>query len=245
MNPLNLRSRRELFIDPYLIERFEGAALRLHPPQPREIALSCDPWEGLAPGYPTVFQDKTRFRMYYRMMPAGWSEDDDPRQMTGYAESKDGIHWEKPALGLFEMNGSTANNTLWRGELSSNFIPFLDTNPACPPAERYKAVAGNSKKGLWLLVSDDGIHWRERDKAPLALPADEFDSGNQIFWDTANGCYRAYWRKWRWGHPRIPNGRDVRTATSPDLATWSEAQMLEYDPNRSGSAETDYSDDPS
>ena len=49
----------------------------------------------------------------------------------------------------------------------------------------------------------------------------------------------------RWEHPRIPNGRDVRTATSPDLMTWSKAQWLEYDPNRSGSAETDYSDDPS
>jgi hypothetical protein len=24
----------------------------------------------------------------------------------------------------------------------------------------------------------------------------------------------------RWGHPRIPNGRDVRTATSPDLTTF-------------------------
>ncbi len=244
--PIELGSRRELFVDPYLIERFEGTSLRLHPPQPREIAISCDaPWEGLAPGYPTVFQDGARFRMYYRMRPAGDCGDDDSRQMTGYAESKDGIHWEKPALGLFEVDGSTANNVLWRGEFSGNFMPFLDANPVCPPAERYKAVGGNSKKGLWLLASDDGIHWRERDQSALALPHEAFDSGNQIFWDTADGCYRIYWREYRWGHPRTPNGRDVRTATSPDLTTWSKAQWLEYDPNRSGSAETDYSDDPS
>ena len=42
-------SHRELFIDPYLIERFEGAALRLHPPQAQEIAIACHaPREGLA-----------------------------------------------------------------------------------------------------------------------------------------------------------------------------------------------------
>jgi hypothetical protein len=244
MNPLNIGSRRELFVDPYLIERFDGASLRLHPPQPQEIALSCDaPWEGLAPGYPTVFQDGSCFRMYYRMMPAGGSEDDDPRQMTGYAESRDGIHWKKPVLGLFEVDGSTANNVLWRGEFSSNFMPVIDANPACPPAERYKAVAGNSVKGLWLLVSDDGIHWRERDNAPLALPAEAFDSGNHIFWDTVAGCYRIYWRQYRWGHPRIQNGRDVRTAVSPDLKTWGEASWLDYEPNRSGSPEVDQTDD--
>ena len=30
--------------------------------------------------------------------------------MTCYAESKDGIHWKKPELGLVEFNGSKANN---------------------------------------------------------------------------------------------------------------------------------------
>ena len=34
---------------------------------------------------------------------------------TAYAESADGIHWEKPDLGLFEVNGSTANNLVWMG----------------------------------------------------------------------------------------------------------------------------------
>ena len=44
-------SRRELFIDPYLIERFEGAALRLHPPQPQEVSVSFDaPWEEVPTG---------------------------------------------------------------------------------------------------------------------------------------------------------------------------------------------------
>jgi hypothetical protein len=94
----HIGSRRELFTDPYLIDRFDGAGLRLHPPQPQEISISFDAsWEGLAPGYCTVFQDEARCRMIYRIMPPGGCADQDPRQMTAYAESTDGIHWEKPA----------------------------------------------------------------------------------------------------------------------------------------------------
>jgi hypothetical protein len=242
-------SRRELFIDPYLIERFEGASLRLHPPQPQEIAISFDaPWEGLAPGYCTIFQDDTLCRLYYRIMPAGGCADQDPRQLTAYAESTDGIHWEKPALGLFEVDGSTANNVIWRGGISHNFTPFLDANPACPPEERYKAVGGTKiewgGEGLWLLVSADGLHWNKRDNAPIAFPGN-FDSQNLIFWDADANVYRAYWRDGRHNDPKVPNGRDVRTAVSADLATWSEPCWLDYDPNRSGSPELDQTDDPS
>jgi hypothetical protein len=151
-------------------------------------------------------------------------------------------------LGLFEVDRSTANNVVWCGNLSHNFTPFLDANPACPPAERYKAVGGTKiewgGEGLWLLVSADGIRWRKRDTAPIAFPGN-FDSQNLIFWDAAADCYRAYWRDHRGNDPQVPTGRDVRTAVSADLTTWSEARMLDYDPNRSGSPELDQTDDPS
>jgi len=245
----DIGSRRELFVDSWLVDRVENTAVRLHHPQPQEIAISFDaPWEGLAPGYCTVLQDDTRCRIYYRIMPAGGCEDHDPRQLTAYAESADGIHWEKPVLGLFEADGSKDNNVIWRGGLSHNFTPFLDANPACPAAERYKAVGGTKiewgGEGLWLLVSADGIRWRKRDAAPIAFPGN-FDSQNLIFWDAAVGRYRAYWRDGRGNDPRVPRGRDVRTAVSSDLSQWSEPRWLAYDPNRSGSPELDQTDDPS
>ena len=64
------------------------------------------------------------------------------REVTCYAESRDGIHWTKPELGLFEFNGSKQNNIVWDGPGTHNFTPFLDTNPACPPDAKYKALAG-------------------------------------------------------------------------------------------------------
>jgi hypothetical protein len=35
------------------------------------------------------------------------------QEVTCYAESEDGINWKKPRLGLFEVNGSSANNIVF------------------------------------------------------------------------------------------------------------------------------------
>lgn len=245
--PIDIGSRRELFVDDWLIDRLENARLALHRPQPQEVAFQCDqPWETAGPGYPTVLRDGDRYRMYYRCSPPGGREDGDERQVTCYAESPDGVIWTKPKLGLFEFQGSKENNIVWRGSLAHNFTPFRDSNPDCPEDEQYKAVGGVKwgSGGLWALVSPDGIHWRKRDDRPLPL-AGNFDSQNVVFWDAASELYRAFWRDHRRNDPRVPDGRDVRTATSKDFQTWTEPQWLDYVPGRSGSPERDQTDDPS
>ena len=56
--PVDIGSRRELFVDRHLIERIEGAQLVLHHPQPAEVVLRFDrPWEGPFCGYVTVIKD--------------------------------------------------------------------------------------------------------------------------------------------------------------------------------------------
>jgi len=60
----DIGSRRELFVDDWLIDRLENARLVLHRPQPRDVASRCDqPWESAGPGYPTVLRDGDRYRM--------------------------------------------------------------------------------------------------------------------------------------------------------------------------------------
>src|SRR5688500_18605542 len=69
--PIDIGSRRELFVDDFLIEHLGGGAeLRLHHPEPREIVLVLDaPWEGSgSSGYHSVFRDGGIYRMYYK----GW-----------------------------------------------------------------------------------------------------------------------------------------------------------------------------
>lgn len=216
---IDIGQRRELFVDALLIERLEQARRVLHRPQPREIAIACDaPWEGEAPGYATVLRDGDTYRMYYRAFPYGIGPDSDETQATCYAESADGLHWTKPELGLIEFAGSKNNNMLWQGVIAHNFTPFLDANPAASPKQRYKAVGGVGfgLGGLWGLTSPDGIHWQTMGDQPLSLEGN-FDSQNLVFWDAERGFYRAYWRAHRNDDPKVPDGRDVRTATRPTI----------------------------
>ena len=65
---IDIGSRRELFVDDYLIEQTDGEVeMRLHHPVPREIVLFHDEsWEGTGSGYHSVFQDGDLYRMYYK-----------------------------------------------------------------------------------------------------------------------------------------------------------------------------------
>ena len=46
------------------------------------------------------------------------------REVYCYAESRDGIEWTRPHLGLVEFEGSKENNIIWDGVGSHNFTPL-------------------------------------------------------------------------------------------------------------------------
>jgi hypothetical protein len=225
--PVEIGTRRELFVDNFLLASRSGVDLRLHAPIPREVAIVHDaPWEGSGCGYHTVFRDGDRFRMYY--IAAKLTNEDatqfprPPQSRTSacYAESRDGIHWTKPELGLVEFQGSTRNNIVWRGEQADNFTVFRDPNPACRPGEEYKAVA-SGKGGLYALKSADGLRWSTLSERPI-ITQGKFDTQNIAFWDPVRKHYWAYIRDF---HDGI---RDIRVATSTDFRSWTPPEMLRY-----------------
>ncbi len=252
--PINIGSRRELLVDRHLVDQFEGSRLALHRPQLCDVAIRFDkPWESESPGYATIIHDEENalYRMYYRSSLAppsfGRKRDAPRREVTCYAESKDGIHWTRPSLGLIEFEGSTDNNIMWDGVGSHNLSVMKDGKPDCPPDAIYKAVGRGRplanepspyEHGLYLLKSADGIHWKPVREKPV-ITQGKFDSHNILFWDSVLGAYRAYWRDSRKRDRSIPDGRDVRTATSADGLTWESSRMLEYEPGRRGSADSD------
>ena len=222
----DIGSRRELFVDQSLIAKLsDGAALRLQRPEPREVVLTADrPWEGNTSAYFTVFRDGDRFRMYYR--GSHWDEENKRAthpEVTCYAESRDGIRWEKPNLGLFAFNGSKDNNIVWNGVGTHCFTPFRDTNPDCPVEARYKAISRGRpqrKKGLYAFQSPDGIHWSLISESPV-ITTGAFDSQNLAFWDSNSQCYRCYHRNFR-------NGiRDIMVQTSDDFTHWSPPKNIQ------------------
>ena len=249
---IDIGSRRELFVDHHLIEKLDGARLAMHRPQPREVAIRFNqPWEMDSPGYITIVRDAEKgiHRMYYRSTltpPSFGKKRDTPRrQVICYAESKDGLTWTKPSLGLVDFNGSKDNNIMWDGVGSHNLSVFLDGNPNCAPDARYKAIGRGKplanepspyKHGLYALKSPDGIHWQTIQDEPVITDG-KFDSHNIMFWDSVLGAYRAYWRDSRRRDKNVPDGRDVRTAISDDGVTWRNSRMLRYDPGRRGSTD--------
>lgn len=217
----DLGSRLELFVDHFLIERMDGTRLRLHSPRRAGVALRFDkPWEGAFVGYVTVLKDGDRYRMYYRGLPRAGA-DGTALESTCYAESPDGIHWTKPELGLFEIDGSRANNVVLKGHhpASHNFSPFLDQRPGTRPEVRFKALGGGAK-GLVPFGSADGIRWRPLSEKPV-LTDGAFDSQNVAFWSTIENCYVCYFRTW-------DSKRSVSRATSTDFLHWSKSTPMSY-----------------
>lgn len=225
--PVALGTRRELLVDDRLIDRLDGVALKLHEPTPAGVAVRFDhPWEGAFCGYVTVLQDGDRFRMYYRGLPRSGA-DGSPDEVTCYAESRDGVTWTKPNLGLFEVHGTRSNNVVLAGQapFSHNFAPFLDSRRGVPPDARFKALAGTTTSGLVAFASGDGLRWRRWRETPV-LTQGAFDSQNVAFWSEAEQCYAVYFRTWSDGEFR--GFRTVSRASSPDFLNWSSAVSMSF-----------------
>lgn len=223
--PIDVGSRRELFVDHHLIDQLENTRLVLHSPRDEGPVLRFDqPWEGLFSGYATVIQDGDLFRLYYRGIPTAGS-DGNSREVTCYAESKDGLRWTKPNLNLFEVEGTRENNIILAdaAPVTHNFCPMLDGNPAADPEQRFKAIGGTSRSGLIGYASADGVRWKKLQDEPVFHDKGwVFDSQNLAFWSEAEQQYVLYYRK-------APEGvRAIARATSPDFIHWSEPVMMTY-----------------
>ena len=233
------------------------AARRQHRPVFAGTVMVHDrPWEGDFCGYYSILKDEDAkgvlYRMYYN---AGGSGSAGSKfRWTGlkycYAESRDGIRWERPDLGICTFNGSKKNNIILGREENywDNFMVMKDANPACPPAERYKGIGlwytpqpgdttREAERGLVYYSSPDGIHFkRERLMMRRWQPPHNlaFDSLNVLFWDALRNEYRMYLRgtvkldeKPRFCHFETKPGarewvRTVRVMTSKDFRTWSD-----------------------
>lgn len=168
------------------VERVLHAA-DVHPDNP--VVWGNRPWEHYYGTwiYGTVMRDQKtgEFRMWYQTN-AGQPEG----ALVCYALSSDGIHWEKPELGLIEFRGTRDNNIVWATGYPDAYCPSVIFDPLDPdPARRYKLYtwdvrsskanrwpgflaswehdAGTGGAGMWLAISPDGIHFVPYGHAPL------------------------------------------------------------------------------
>ena len=242
---MHIGSRKQLFIDERFIESQTDISLCMNPPvqHPDPVLVPDRPWEDMGIGaYNTVWREADgRFRIWYDALMISGLPQEGARRL-GYAESEDGLNWEKPELGLLSFRGSKANNLvapqLERQSMQGACV-FRDERAAA--AERYKLWskfqptdderAAGVASGLWAMHSEDGIHWQVYPDQPNP-PATMCDTQNMFFWDDRLELYVGYTRVRE--TQRLDEAaeagdrgryRCVGRITSPDFRNWSDLEI--------------------
>lgn len=122
------------------------------------------------------------------------SYDDEKGKHFKMATSQDGVHWERPTLGLKEFRGSRDNNLLPLHAVEASV--FLDPN--APADKRFRLLYSRhwpdpATAGVYVASSPDGIHWTESDTRLLPFVPDSQHCG---LWDERLGKYVIYTRNW-------------------------------------------------
>ena len=213
--PINIGSRIEMFVDRYLVEESSNIEMKLHQPVAKEIAMQLNgPYETTTSTYFTALQDEQgNTRLYYRGNVGS-------QEVTLMATSEDGINFTRPSLGVYSVDGSDDNHIVWMGDQSHNMAPFIDTNPAAPADEKWKALGGTGQ--MYAMKSADGVNWELMQDEPLDISG-QFDSQNTAMWDAEAGLYRSFSRVW------INGVRAIQMSTSEDFVNWSPPQPFVYD----------------
>ncbi|MDG1894359.1 MAG: hypothetical protein P8J37_05585 [Fuerstiella sp.] len=210
--PINVGSDKQLFLDDLFFATSKDVTLKIQPPRKTgEVILRREHrWESATLNWFNVVQDEGRidaiakYRMWYEAYDVdGWPTADDTSFC--YAESRNGIQWTKPELGLFTYNGNKRNNILFRQIGSQHHGNrsrvhgtgvFIDANG--PSDRRYKAVGqgifgGREKPPHRIagMYSADGLKWSRLSQPICDVFADSQYSG---FWDSSRGKYVLYGR---------------------------------------------------
>ena len=120
-------------------------------------------------------QENRHFKMwYFGGGPPNWE------RYICYAQSADGIHWEKPSLGIYDTKGSRDNNICFIGI----YTPVIYHDKTATDSNKRYVMWGmqtgegpdgfKADRGTYRFFSPDGIHWK-RDTFSAAIPASRED----------------------------------------------------------------------
>ena len=178
--------------------------------------------------YGTVLHDEGRFRIWYyamnEVLPQTYQT-----SMVCYAESDDGIHWTKPALGQKEFKGSRDNNAIDFPDTQNQGAWIIKDDDDPDPQRRYKMVRnplqrsgpvadhfGQPVSTLGTATSPDGIHWAVDPEWPIDVFAEQssFYKHDGMYYVLAQGIFQGG------GEGGSEHGRQAYLWVSPDFREW-------------------------
>lgn len=106
--PIDVGSRKQLFLDERFIESSNGVQLVMNPPRRdgKVLIMADQPWESGDDAYIGVYSSVIKEDGVVRIWYDSRRDGDQSYGRVAYAESKDGLHFTKPILKLHEIDGS-------------------------------------------------------------------------------------------------------------------------------------------
>lgn len=206
-------------------------------------------WEthGVQPHMALHRTDDGKFRLWYRgtvkaqrgvgdqaSVDLSERQSGERREFLCFAQSDDGVSWDRPALSLFAFQGRRENNILLElDEGDSVFWNVLHDEAETDPTRRFKALgfqAGNKTSrirgataggnGIAVAYSSDGLRWGE---SKLVMRTADVTDSNSMFpqRDPVTGKWVGFFR------PRTqPKRRFIGMSTSDDFERWTYPRMV-------------------
>jgi len=200
----------------------------------------------IAPGqaYGSVLRDpQGNWRMYYlhgKPMPEGFY---DIIYRTCLATSRDGIHWEKPALDLIPAPDLPVNNAIitdyyidgngmdLTGMGGSHGFCVIDNAITPHPAARarytamYQGWPRERIGGICLAFSDDGLRWTLYPESPIMPGPGDFTP--PFYYDARISKYVMYLRpEYAYAGVEAHASRKIARSTSDDLVHWTVPRVV-------------------
>ncbi len=266
MQVIPIDSKWQLFLDDFIIARATGFSRIVHHPRACGVVIPADkPWE--TAGAVPIFVERRDDGSFFAYYSARWWDCDRGKTLKGfendrahhifsgiaYAESPDGIHWNKPSLGLVE----SPSKTDWKknAPFPSPIGTTKDNNLGVPiafitnlskygnvkePSKRYAIrLAGptgtgvgcswkHSPRGYFIEKIPDFLtdrNWQEK----LIYSGGNFNPRRHLlhFWDNVNEEWVAIEQgligNW------LPS-REIARFASKDLINWYAQSVLYPDP---------------
>lgn len=180
--PAESREDTLLFVDDHDILYRSGTrrvphSLTRYPENPL-INSREKPWE-VEIGWNSVHHNPRigGYQLWYQAYSGNRARDKTKRCVVCYAESKDGIHWVKPNLGLYSYNEIRETNIVLTGNggHSLNYDCSVVFDPRDPASDRRYKMAyfdwshdrDQELPGLSVAFSPDGVYWKKYPRAPL------------------------------------------------------------------------------
>lgn len=206
---------RQLLLDDYILGDINLVERVIH--QPKKFAgnpsiLPDLPTDGLvvqirsAPNWDEVEQ-------VWKLWYIRFGDDGNGASGSDYATSKDGIHWEKPVVGVVEVHGSKQNNLVMVAGDPQAFSQHISNDPHAPPENRYKGMVG--PRGRQPIVSADGFVFTKLD-----VPEIPSEDESHIYWDESEQRYIFTVKH------NGPFGRSVYLSLSDDLLNWTDPELI-------------------